>query len=76
MSINSDLQRLIVASLVILGTFGLFVLLMFLDLPQGSKEALIIAFTIVVAKFQTVIDYFFGSSDGSKEKTKLLGDMK
>ena len=52
----------------------LFILLLVVEVPQSIKDPLMIAFGVFMAKFQTVVDYFFGSSEGSKEKTKMLGD--
>ena len=48
-------------------------LLMFVEVPEGSREILYMLAgsltTIVVAVYQ----FEFGSSSGSKEKTSLLG---
>ena len=65
-------NRQAIAFSVIACAIILFVLLLIVEVPQGIKDPLMIAFGVFMAKFQTVIDYFFGSSDGSKEKTKML----
>lgn len=67
-------NRQSIAFVVILCAIILFVLLLLVDVPIGIKDPLMIAFGVFMAKFQTVVDYFFGSSEGSKEKTKMLGD--
>ena len=67
-------NRQSIAFVVILCAIILFVLLLVVDVPIGIKDPLMIAFGVFMAKFQTVVDYFFGSSEGSKEKTKMLGD--
>ena len=65
-------NRQSIAFVVILCAIILFVLLLVVDVPIGIKDPLMIAFGVFMAKFQTVVDYFFGSSEGSKEKTKML----
>lgn len=69
-------NRQFIAFMVILCAIVLFILLLLVEVPQGIKDPLMIAFGVFMAKFQTVVDYFFGSSEGSKEKTKILGDKK
>ena len=63
-----------IAFLVIACAIVLLILLLVVEVPQSIKDPLMIAFVVFMAKFQTVVDYFFGSSEGSKEKTKLLGE--
>ena len=65
-------NRQAIAFLVISFAIILFILLLVVEVPQGIKDPLMIAFGVFMAKFQTVVDYFFGSSEGSKEKTKML----
>ena len=67
-------NRQAIAFLVIACAIILFVLLLLVHVPIGIKDPVMIAFGVFMAKFQTVVDYFFGSSEGSKEKTKMLGD--
>lgn len=67
-------NRQAIAFAVILCALVLFVLLLVLEIPLSIKDPLMIAFGMFVTKFGTVVDYFFGSSEGSKEKTKLLGE--
>ena len=65
-------NRQAIAFLVIAFAIILFILLLVVEVPQSIKDPLMIAFGVFMAKFQTVVDYFFGSSEGSKEKTKML----
>jgi len=69
-------NRQIIAFAVILCALVLFILLLVLEVPLSIKDPLMIAFGMFITKFGTVVDYFFGSSEGSKEKTKLLGENK
>ena len=70
MSMEQNKQA--IAFIVIACAIFLFILLLLVEVPQSIKDPLMIAFGVFMAKFQTVVDYFFGSSEGSKEKTKLL----
>ena len=65
-------NRQAIAFSVIACAIVLFILLLVVEVPQSIKDPLMIAFGVFMAKFQTVVDYFFGSSEGSKEKTKML----
>ena len=69
-------NRQAIAFAVILCALVLFILLLILEVPTGIKDPLMIAFGMFITKFGTVVDYFFGSSErsseGSKEKTKML----
>ena len=70
MTIEQNRQAL--AFVVILSALSLFVLLLLVEVPLSIKDPLMIAFGMFITKFVTVVDYFYGSSEGSKEKTKLL----
>ena len=65
-------NRQALAFVVILSALSLFVLLLLVEVPLSIKDPLMIAFGMFITKFVTVVDYFYGSSEGSKEKTKLL----
>ena len=70
--VASDWGRYVLAGVVAIAAVGCFLVLVFVDPPQAVRDTVLVGFTWIMAKFQTVIDYYFGSSEGSKEKTKLL----
>ena len=43
-----------------------------LDLPQSMRDLAMIIAGVVLATFKDVYAFYFGSSDGSKEKTLML----
>ena len=56
-------------------TTGFFLVLgfmMFSEVPPGSRDLLNILLGMLATSFSGVIAYYFGSSSGSAEKTKLL----
>lgn len=70
--VGSDWGRYVLAGVVAVAAVGCFLVLVFVDPPQAVRDTVLVGFTWIMAKFQTVIDYYFGSSESSKEKTKLL----
>ncbi len=57
---------------IIIGFIGLIVLLSFHVLPEDSNGVIFMLFGALAAAFGQVIQYFFGSSESSKLKTKLM----
>jgi len=56
-------------------TFGFFSLLLFMlfnEVPNGSRDLLNILMGALASAWAGVVAYYFGSSSGSSEKTKLL----
>ena len=71
--VGSDWGRYVLAAVVAIAAIGCFLVLVFVDPPQAVRDTVLVGFTWIMAKFQTVVDYYFGSSESSKDKTKLLG---
>ena len=69
---KKDVNLYILAWTVIGGFFGLCGILTFVAIPQGSSQIVYLLFGGLVVGFSQVLSYFFGSSKGSSDKTKLL----
>lgn len=67
-----EIHLYIISVFIITGFFTLVGLLIFFDIKDGSKEIVYTLLGTLGASFGAVINYFFGSSEGSKDKTKLL----
>lgn len=67
-----DLNLYLLAWTVIVGYFLLLGLLMHLELPPGATGYVNQLFGALAAGFGMVLQYFFGSSRSSSEKTALL----
>lgn len=67
-----DYQLYILAWLVVLGFGSLCGLLMRWQVPAGSNEVVFILFGSLASGFTLVLQYFFGSSRSSQDKTHLL----
>ena len=63
---------IILGIVITLAFFGLLALLVFKGIPEQNGELLYLAVGALIAGFSTVINYFFGSSAGSAEKTEML----
>ena len=54
------------------GFFGILISMMFIEVPQASRDILNIMLGTLGASFSGVVGYYFGSTAGSKRKTDLL----
>ena len=74
MQMSQDTNRYILAWFLGAGFFILITLLIFVDIKEGSKEIVYTLLGSFGTAFGMAINYFFGSSEGSKDKTRLLGE--
>jgi hypothetical protein len=51
---------------------GIVFLLFYVEMPEGSKEVLFMLLGIVVKEWGGSMQYYFGTTRGSEEKTRLL----
>lgn len=64
------------AWLIAMGFFGLLAVLVFVKVPQDSSGVVFMLFGSLSSAFGAVIQYFFGSSKGSDEKTRMLAQTE
>lgn len=69
---SRDMNLYLLAWTVVAGFFGLIALLVFQPLPDKSPEAIFMLFGALSSGFGAVMQFFFGSSKSSQEKTRLL----
>ncbi len=62
----------ILAYTLTLGFFMVLGFMLFASVPDGSRDLLNILLGMLATSFSGVIAYYFGSSNGSSEKTRLL----
>ena len=56
-------------------TFILYAIIIFVDVNEQSKDILIYVLGALTSAVTMVLGYYFGSSAGSKEKTKQIDDL-
>ena len=67
--------RAIVAIMSVVGIIAIAGGMFYYTIPAGSKDFFLIVLTFLVAKIGTVYDFFFGSSQGSAEKTNIIENL-
>jgi hypothetical protein len=70
-----DLAQLILGALVVVGFFGLLVVLAVTTIPTENKDIMLMVVGGIIGSFVTVVGYYFGSSSGSSAKDKIISDM-
>jgi hypothetical protein len=73
---KKDYNLYVTAWCVLTGFFILTAVLMFYPLPEGSSQAVYMLFGALAGGFGTVLQYFFGSSKGSSDKTQMLAELE
>ncbi len=73
---KKDYNLYILAWTVVFGFFALCLYLMSKPLPQGSNEVVFMLFGALASGFGVVLQYFFGSSKSSSDKTSLMATKK
>ncbi len=61
----------ILGALITIGFFT--VIIIFVTKGDGNSQASLLLIGALIASFTTIVQWFFGSSSGSKDKTKMLG---
>jgi len=67
-----DIFMYILGALIFLLFFAIVGVLIWKEIPSPNYELLYMLLGILGAKFSDVVSYFFGSSKGSSDKTKLM----
>ncbi len=71
-----DINQYVLAWVIISGFFGLMSLLIFYETPKDQNGVVFMLFGALATGFGTVLQYYFGSSKGSAEKTELIAKGK
>ena len=67
-----DIYMYLLGALIVIGAFFITGLLIFYEVPAGSKDALLLCLGVLIGLAASVVNYFFGSSKSSADKTILL----
>lgn len=69
-----ELYMYILATIIVLAVFILLYFLVFVGIPETNRDILNIVVGAVIGSFVTVVGFFFGSSKGSADKTKIIAN--
>ena len=70
-----DRAPFVLAAVTVAGFFAIFATLVFVDVPAGSREAMLLMIGAVTGALASVTSCFFGSFTGSKRKEEQVGDL-
>ena len=71
-----EISQYVLAGMVAVGFFVLIILLVKVEIPEANSDVLNLVVGALIGSFTTIVSYFFGSSKGSSDKTKMLGGQK
>lgn len=71
-----DINQYVLAWVMVSGFFGLTGILLFHSIPLAQNNVVFMLFGALAAGFGSVMNYYFGSSKGSFEKTQLLAQAE
>ena len=69
---SNYIAKYILASIIVIGFFSLLGLLLFQPLPPDTSGVIFMLFGALSAAFGAVVQYFFGSSQSSADKTDIM----
>jgi len=67
-----DIYMYLLGALIVIGFFVILIVVFRKVMPVENKEIGLMVIGALVAKFGDVVNYFFGSSKGSADKTELM----
>jgi uncharacterized BrkB/YihY/UPF0761 family membrane protein len=69
---TKEIFKYSLAGLIVITILTLVAFLIFKPMPEPNRSIIEIIIGALVAAFTTVISFFFGSSKGSEDKTKMI----
>ena len=70
-----DSTPMILAGVVCFGFFGTLIGLLLYGLPSKGQDAVLILLGALSAAFTAIVNYYYGSSSGSKAKEQIIDQM-
>jgi uncharacterized membrane-anchored protein len=69
---NNKVAMYLLATIIVVGFFILLIFLILYPLQKDSTGVIFMLFGALSAAFGAVVQYFFGSSKGSADKTEII----
>lgn len=60
------------ALLLTVAILGLVYLMMYIPIPAGSKDVILLVIGGLLARLSDVLSFYYGSSEGSRSKTEIM----
>lgn len=70
-----DKTPMVLATVSVIGFFGILILLINVDIPDKAQNAMLILLGILGGMVGAVFNYYFGSSSGSAKKNDLIDKL-
>jgi hypothetical protein len=70
-----DWPRHAVGAIVMVICIALLAGLFLIDLPSGNREVALVVFGVAIGWGSAVVQFHFGSSEGSKQKTEHIEEL-
>ena len=75
-SINGTIARHIIGCLVMMLAVGIVAALFLVEIPAGNAEVALVVLGVAIGWAGSVVNYHYGTSEGSKTKTRMLGESQ
>lgn len=75
MSVGKNITRNAVGGFTLLIAAGIIAALFLMEIPPGNRDVAMVALGVALGWAGAVVQFHFGSSEGSKAKTDLMADM-
>lgn len=72
---KKDVNLYILAYIAVVGFFGIIAMVMLIPLPTGSGELIFFLLGSLTANYNSVYNYFFGSSKSSSDKQEQISKL-
>ena len=59
-------------ALIVIGFFVLMVILVLYPIPDSNSDVLYLVIGALIASFSTVVNFYYGSSQGSHDKSDIM----
>jgi len=69
---TKDIAMYLLGGLICIGFFVLLGILLSKNIPSDNRDVLNLVIGALIGSFTTVVTYFYGSSQGSKDKNEML----
>ena len=73
---SKDIYMYALGGIIVMSILVIIGLLIFYEMPAGNREPLLLILGTLVGSFSSVVNFFYGSSKGSADKTELIAGKK